>query len=162
VRRFAERWLPWIAGAVLLAGIAAFAVSRLDSGSSKSSAAASKQVPLSNAAKQVAFRFVDTAVARKHLAESYRLVTPTLRQGLTLAQWKTGTIPVQPYPVGEAAQRWHIRNSFPDSAQLEVAFVPKPGTSADSELYTVGLRKLGGRWLVDSYQSRESIRPPGQ
>jgi hypothetical protein len=146
---------------VLVAGLAAFAVSRIDNDGS-SGAAPPKQVPLSAAAKQVAFRFVDTAVARKHLAESYRLVTPTLRQGMTLAQWKTGTIPVQPYPVGEAAQRWHIRNSYPDSAQLEVAFIPKPGTSADTGLFAVGLRKLDGRWLVDSFQPRESITPPGQ
>jgi hypothetical protein len=154
-----ERWLPWIAGAVLVAGIAAFTVSRLSEGGSPT-AAAPKQVPLAAAAKRAAFRFVETAVARKDLAESYRLVTPTLRQGMSLAEWKTGTIPVQPYPVSEAAQRWHVRNSYPTSAQLEVAFVPKKGSSAGTEVFAVGLRKLGGRWLVDSFQPRGAIHAP--
>jgi hypothetical protein len=144
---------------MLVAGIVVFAVAKL-TGGGDSGTAAPKAVPLAAAAKQVAYRFVDTAVARKNLAESYGLVTPALRQGLTLAEWKTGTIPVPPYPVGKAAQRWHVRTSHPGSAELEVAFIPKPGTSAESDLFALDLRKLNGRWLVDSFQPRSGVKAP--
>jgi hypothetical protein len=48
------------------------------------------------AAAAVAEGFVDTAVRRTHTDRSYRLVTDSLRQGQTRAQWTRGNIPVVP------------------------------------------------------------------
>jgi hypothetical protein len=44
-----------------------------------------------------ATRFVQSAVARVHVERSYWLVTPSLREDLTCADWMTGSIPVQPF-----------------------------------------------------------------
>jgi hypothetical protein len=47
--------------------------------------------------------FLATAVVRKHLAESWDVVAPSMKQGFTFAQWKNGGgtdgLPVIPYPI---------------------------------------------------------------
>src|SRR5262245_15467989 len=84
--RRAMRWLPWLAGLVLLAGIIAALVAFVGN------TATSNQLPLSNkppvidkpqktvalekGARLVAGRFILTAVARKHLAEAWKLTAP--------------------------------------------------------------------------------------
>ena len=105
MRRFLDKWAPWIAVGVLVAGVAAYAATRIASGGGSSSDAtaetqAGPTVPLDPKARAVAQEFVATAVARKHLAEAWRLAGPELKSHLTLAKWLTGTIPVSPYPVG--------------------------------------------------------------
>ena len=57
-----------------------------------------KKVILSAEARRVAGRFVLTAVARHNLGESYELVGPQLKAGLTRAQWKTATSRSCPTP----------------------------------------------------------------
>src|SRR5262245_59464601 len=47
----------------------------------------------------VAAAFVNTAVARHHVASSWNLVTPDFRSGYTKASWAKGKIPVVPFPV---------------------------------------------------------------
>src|SRR5919204_513789 len=68
------------------------------------------------------------AVARRDLARAYELVTPELRSGQSLAEWKRGTIAVVPYPVRRARlQPFKVVYSYSDRALLGVTFVPKPG-----------------------------------
>jgi hypothetical protein len=43
-------------------------------------------------------RFIQTAVARKHLDSAYDLTLPELRGETTRKQWHTGNIPVVPFP----------------------------------------------------------------
>ena len=42
--------------------------------------------------------FISTSVARHHPERSYAVVHRSLREGMTRAQWRTGDIPVVPYP----------------------------------------------------------------
>jgi hypothetical protein len=49
-------------------------------------------------ARDVAARFVNTAVARRNLAASWDVTHPALRVGYTRARWAEGTIPVQVVP----------------------------------------------------------------
>src|ERR1700754_4267609 len=60
-------------------------------------AATKKTVPLSKEVMTVASKFVKTAVMRQNLAASWSVTAPTMRQGFTLKQWKTGAIPVVPF-----------------------------------------------------------------
>jgi hypothetical protein len=53
-------------------------------------------VRLTPGATIVARRFIESAVARKNLAESYSIVTNEIRQGQSLKSWKTGNIAVVP------------------------------------------------------------------
>jgi hypothetical protein len=123
------------------------------------------KAPLSADAQRVARRFVQTAVARKHLAEAYDLVGPNLRGNLTLEQWLTGNIPVIPYPL-ETLQfaPFKIDYSNTTDALLEVALLPKDGSGVKGQIFFLGLKKVGAggkeRWVVDSWVPRGSARVP--
>ena len=46
--------------------------------------------------------FIATAVARKHLGDSWAVVAPSLKAGYTFAQWKNAkALPVVPYPLDD-------------------------------------------------------------
>ncbi len=154
-----DRWAPWLSGAVLVAGVCAYTVTRLASGGG--SAAAPVSVPLDPQARVVAREFVATAVARKDLARAWALVAPELRGGLTLAQWKTGTIPVQPYPVAKAAARYTVEASYPGLASLRVTFLPPPASSTPAGDFLLTLRRIHGHWLVSSWTPQTVLRPSG-
>ena len=152
------RWAPWLSGAVLVAGVCAYAVTRFASGGST---VTPKTVPLDPQARAVARAFVATAVARKDLARAWTLAAPEMKQGLTLAQWKTGSIPVQPYPVAKAAVRYTVQTSLSGLASLRVSFLPPPASSTPAGDFTITLQRLHGRWLVASWTPQSVVRPSG-
>ena len=57
------------------------------------------KAPLTDEARRVAMRFIQTAVAREHLEEAWTLVGPNLRGGMTKERWISGANPVVPYPI---------------------------------------------------------------
>src|SRR5512143_3141110 len=97
-----RRRLLWGAGIVALAGLAA-GLAVAFSGSAPPAPKASsnpaqvyvppKTVKLSAEQRQVAGRFILTAVARKNLAEAWSLASPELKAGISRKQWLTGAIP---------------------------------------------------------------------
>jgi hypothetical protein len=103
---------------------------------------ARQQVPLDKQARRVAGRFIQTAVARKHLAESYELTHPQLRQGMTKEQWLTGNIPVSPYPVEKIeTATFKVDESYPNEAILEVALLPPTNAKLKPAIFFIGLKK---------------------
>ena len=78
--------------------------------------------------RAVAVRFIETAVFRKNVADSFAITTSGLRQGESRAEWATGTIPIVPYPARAVETvRWRVNYSYADEVGLKVAFYPKPG-----------------------------------
>jgi hypothetical protein len=105
----------------------------------------------------VAGHFIATAVFRHHLDDSYDLVMPEFHQGLTRAQWHTGSIPVMPYPAKDVAlMRWSLDYSYRNRVGMRVAFLPKQTAKVGGIVYAIELKKIGPqqhhRWLV-SYWS---------
>ena len=95
--------------------------------------------------------FVVAAVERKDLSRAYDLSTPTLRGGMTRAQWLTGSIPVAPYPGRDThVGRWQPTFITPDSVGLHVILHPKEGADVGPQSYNIVVRKVDGRWLVDN------------
>lgn len=171
-RRRTQRVLTWGSGLVLVAGVVAVLVVYVG-GSGNDTAAAplstepavvneqQQNVKLDPAARQVAGRFILTAVARENLAEGWELTHPDLRQGLTKEQWLTGNIPVQYYPaeaIDSAA--FKIDESYPSEALLEVALIPKEGETIKPQIFFVGLKKAGGRWQVYYWAPRAAPSIP--
>ena len=150
----------WIGVGVLLVGVAAFAATRLAGGGSGSSTTTSSQasVPLDPKARAVAEAFVASAVARKDLATSWELASPELRGDLTRADWLTGSIPVQPYPVGKATARYTVVTSHPDEAVLGVAFVPHDSSTPPGD-FLITLDRSSGTWLVSSWVPNSQVGP---
>jgi len=102
---------------------------------------------------RAASRFVQTAVRREHLAESYDLVSETLRGGFTRAEWASGNIPVQPYPVDAA--RWKFDYTYEDEIGLQIYVVPDRGNNLRPMVFYMTMTKGdNGRWLVDSWVPR--------
>lgn len=101
----------------------------------------------------IASRFVATAVERKRLDESWKLVHPELKQGYTLAEWRKGEIPVVPYPV--AGAKWDLQYSFTDTIGLYVLLYPREGEKVLPTTFMLELKNVGDarhhRWLVSSW-----------
>ena len=101
----------------------------------------------------VADEFIATAVFRQHLDDSYDLVVPEFHQGLTRKEWRTGNIPVQPFPRDAVLlMRWKLDYSYKNRVGLKVAFLPKPQAKVGGVVYAIELTKVGAsahhRWLV--------------
>jgi hypothetical protein len=115
-----------------------------------------KHVPFTaaerRAVRKVLARFISTAVARRRVAESWDLAGPSLRRGITQRQWRTGDIPVVPYPAAKHGQgAWNeVKYSYRDEVGLELLLFPRPCSgysvaTVDAEL----VRGHDGRWRVD-------------
>ena len=100
-----------------------------------------------------AANFVIHAVARRKVELAYDLAAPSLRGGLTRAQWRSGTIPVVPFPVEQA--RWKLEYSDQEGIGLQVLLFPKPGAGLRPELFNMELAAAGKgakqRFLVTSW-----------
>jgi len=170
-----RRSITLVSGLILVAGVVAFSVAWIgDTGTSEETPLSNepaqvftprKQVPLDVEARKVAGRFILTAVARENLAESYDLVHPELRQGMTRKEWLTGNIPVVYYPAKEIEQaRFKVDESYPDEVILEVALLPRDPTKVKPQVFYVGLKKAGtgtaARWQVNYWVPRAAPQIP--
>ncbi len=157
------RWLPWLAGLVLLAGIVAVLVVVIGNQTNPNVTPISnkpaqivksqKNLPLTREQREVAGRFILTAVARKNLRVAYNLVTDRLKEGMTLKQWLTGNIPVVPFPINNLdVAPMHVLYSHPGSAELQILLLPKKGKG---QFFILVLKAVGTgkdkHWLVDSW-----------
>jgi len=96
-------------------------------------------------------RFVQDGMGRADLAAAYRLATPTLRSGMTLAQWRRGDIPVYPYTARPGStEGWNLQYVEPDHAAIEVFLQPGKGEQLGPVTVAVDLRRQAGRWRVDA------------
>ena len=110
-----------------------------------------KKVNVDPEARRVAGRFILSAVARHDLGASYDLTHPELRNGFTRAQWRTGNIPVIPFPASDLDfASFKVEYSFPSEIVLEVLLVPA-GTDVKPASFFIGLKRIGGKdgpWRV--------------
>jgi hypothetical protein len=159
-----QRWLLWISAAVLAAGVAAVLVAFLgNTGSDKLTKptftpgaptkvpATSKHVKADPAVKEVAGKFILTAVQRQNLDQAWPLIGPGIRQGLTYKQWLTGNIPVVPFLKKIKLAPMKVDISQKDYALLEVVLLPYKGRG---EIYDIELIRRQGKWLVNSWVPR--------
>ena len=102
-----RRALPWVGGALLFAGaIAALAVFVGNTASDPKETFSNepavdvtkpqKNIKVPAEVRSVAQKFIKTAVARKNLETAYDDRRPSIKQGMSRAEWKTGNIAVIP------------------------------------------------------------------
>lgn len=84
---------------------------------------------------------------------AYDLAAPTLKSGMTKAEWSRGSIPVVPYPVEEA--RWKVEYSYADALGLQVLLLPTVKSKLRPAVFAMELTPTGRgkahRWLVSSW-----------
>ena len=117
-------------------------------------------VKLPPGATTVARRFIQTAVARKNLAEAYSIVTEQILQGQSLKSWKTGNIAVIPYPVDDDQVRADEDRLLVSErgADRGRAAARRRERRCKAQLFIMDLVKRDGKWLVNSWVPRSS--PP--
>jgi hypothetical protein len=119
-----------------------------------------KTVRLPKSVHGLILEFVKTAVARKHLGESYRLIGPTLREGLSLKQWEAGNTTVVPYPVDKTTRLVYEKPDYQyaNRARVQVHVVtpdkPAQTRTQPTNTFFVSLVKRDGHWLVDDWVPR--------
>jgi hypothetical protein len=100
-----------------------------------------------------AANFVTHAVARRKVEQAYDLAAPSLRAGITRAEWSKENIPVVPFPVQEA--RWKIEYSYEDALGLQVLLLPTPKSQLRPTVFAMELTPAGRgkdhKWLVSSW-----------
>jgi hypothetical protein len=97
-------------------------------------------------------RFVNTAVARKHLDEAWELLGPEMQAGQTRKSWNTGTNNVVPFPVSTIIA-WNVAYSYENDVAFDLALRSRGGDIV-GKTFTIELKrypKLGNRWLVASW-----------
>src|SRR4051812_31104299 len=106
------------------------------------------------AARDTAAKFVATAVLRRNVDDSWDLTAPEMRGGLTRKAWRTGEIPVVPFPADQLDHvGWKLDYSIQDHVGLQVAMLPVANSTAKALTFELELVRSGppaGRhWLVD-------------
>lgn len=109
--------------------------------------------------------FVNHAVKRRDIAQSYDVVTPALRGGMTRAQWTKGSIPVYPYPAaGRQFHEWTVQYRTKDEVAIELILAPQARykRKLGQFLFHVYLQPRNGRWFVDSFMPGATFAPEGK
>lgn len=109
--------------------------------------------------------FVNHAVKRKNIAQSYDVVTPALRGGMSRAQWAKGSIPVYPYPAkGAQFHKWTIQYKTKDEVAIELILAPQTRykRKLGQFLFHVYVQPRNGKWLVDSFMPGATFAPEGK
>lgn len=95
--------------------------------------------------------FVPAAVARKSPADAYAYSTPNLRSQATPRQWRTGDIPVHPFPArGRTFHGWTVNYAMRNHVNLDLLVMPNLKKELRPIAFTIDLQKVRGRWLVDA------------
>jgi hypothetical protein len=177
-RRF-NRWLFVLGAVVLVAGIVAILVTRIgNNGSGTTENVNPTGPPLSNLEKnqknirfpaagwKVAKEFIMSATSRTNLAKSYALADANVRGGLTLKQWKTGSIPVPYFPT-EKIIRYNYRNTnfaHPRDAAVNLIIVPTNKSGLRDGAFQIEVIKVGhgaqAHWLVDYFGAMQGVPVP--
>jgi hypothetical protein len=171
------RILPWLAGALLIAGLVVFLVNRgnnvaaQDKANDKQAAKTYKKplplkaVKLSPAARVTAGKFIIDAVQRKNLAEAWTITGPELKVDTTYKEWLTGNIPVIPFTGKLGTAPLKVDVSRPRYALLEVALIPANGKMSQGGYFFLEMKKFGTKWKVTSWvphsQNNIPINPAG-
>ena len=109
--------------------------------------------------------FVNHAVKRRDVLKAYDVVTPTLRGGMTRAQWSRGSIPVYPYPAaGRHFHEWTVQYRTREEIAIELILAPNARNrkKLGQFLFNVYLQPSNGRWLVDSFMPGATFSPEGK
>jgi hypothetical protein len=103
--------------------------------------------------ESVARLFLTSAVSRRRPERAWTLVSTQLRLGQTLDDWKSGLLPVEPYPVDAA--RWNLAYADRNEVGLDV-WVASRQKAYPPEVFRLTFVRPSGEktqhaWVVDSW-----------
>jgi hypothetical protein len=177
-----NRYLLWLGVAVLAAGALVLVVT-LAGGSDKTKVGPekgfkptllAKTTPLKNAdgitiktfgqldpqIRSTIRTFIATAVARRHLDQSWAVVAPSMRAGYTYRQWKAAkALPVVPYQFDNINRvQYYLDYASSKEILIEVGLSAKRKFHIRPTTFQIGLIPVGQsgaqRWLVNYWMPR--------
>ena len=177
-----NRIMLWFGAAVLALGTAVL-VNTLAGGSDKTStkpeAGFKPQLPVNSkplanaqgqridrfeqldpAVRQTIRTFLATAVARKHLDQSWAVIAPSLRVGFTYQQWKhADALPVVPYPIANVDKaNYYLSYASTKEIMVEVGLSAPHRLKVHPTAFQLALNPVGRgahiRWLVSYWMPR--------
>jgi hypothetical protein len=108
-------------------------------------------------------RFVEDGMGREDVGAAYRLSSPALRAGSTLAEWQHGAVPIYPYDARPGTTRgWSLQFVEGNHAALEVFLQPAEREETGPITVAVDMSKIRGRWLVDGLAPTAVFSKPGE
>jgi hypothetical protein len=102
---------------------------------------------------RVASRFVQTAVARKHLDSAWNMLGPEMKAGQTRKSWDTGDNNVVPFQAVGIAN-WGIFYAYKDDVALDLSVVGAKNSDWAGKTFTIELKRYPSRprdWLVAAW-----------
>jgi hypothetical protein len=106
-----------------------------------------------NALFQIASRFIQTAVARKHLDTAWNMLGPEMKAGQTRKSWDTGNNNVVPFPAVGIAN-WGISYAYKGDVALDLSVVGAKNSDWAGKTFTIELKHYPSRprdWLVAAW-----------
>lgn len=105
-------------------------------------------------------RFVKDAVLREHPGATWSMVTPTLRQGISHADWRSGNIPVPEFPRDRfAGAGYKVLRSRQREVLLALTIASTNPLKVHFIQTFIEFRRSGGAWKV-SYVGPRGGGPP--
>jgi hypothetical protein len=122
-----------------------------------------RQVPVTSARRAQVNKlfdaFVPAAVERHDPEAAYDLATPIFRGGASRAAWRKGDLPVSFYePRGRMFHGWTVDSSYRTTMSVQLYLQPRNPKDGPID-YSIDLRRLHGRWLIDSLYARATYAP---
>jgi hypothetical protein len=106
--------------------------------------------------------FVPAAIGRVHSERAWRLATARMRVGGDRASWAQGTLPATPFPViGTTFHGWTVDRLAGNEADVVLLVHLRKGAPLGAVSFDIAMRKVGGRWLVDSAVPAATFAPSG-
>jgi hypothetical protein len=107
--------------------------------------------------------FVPAAIGRRHAERAWALASPTMHLGGTKAEWARGSLPVTPFPVlGTTFHGWKADWVVGSQADIVLLVHLRKGAPLGAVSFDIRMRKLRGRWLVDSAAPEATFAASGQ
>lgn len=106
--------------------------------------------------------FVPAAIARRHSERAWPLTTATMHLGGSKAEWAKGFLPVTPFAVvGKSFHGWTLDGTGKRRAEVVLLVHLRKGEPLGAVSFDIAMRKVGGRWLVDSVVPAATFAAPG-
>jgi hypothetical protein len=106
--------------------------------------------------------FVPAAIGRRHSERAWPLATAAMRLGSDRASWAQGILPVPPFPViGKTFHGWTVDRVTKNRADIVLLVHLRKGAPLGAVSVNFTMRRIGGRWLVDSAVPAATFAPAG-
>ena len=107
--------------------------------------------------------FVNHVVKRQNIDAGYNSVTPEFRLGMSRKEWDKGDLPGFPYPAaGKTFHGWVVTYRNGNELGIEIVLQPQKGSGVGAGSFPMTLKKINGRWLVDSIVPGAFFAPEGK